>query len=90
MKRLGWVVLACAVLCAGCFSRMVSMPGESYSGPPARPDATLEAAQKADVTQLASGFGERNLVNRPESLARSAEWLAARLTTLGYVVKEEP
>lgn len=90
MKRLGWVVLLCGLLGAGCFSRMVSMPGESYVGPAATPDAALEASLKADVTQLATGIGERNLMNRPESLERSAEWLSQRLTALGYVVKEEP
>lgn len=77
-------------LCAGCFSRMVSMPGTSYAGPDATPAAALEASLRADVTQLASGFGERNLSNAPEALERTASWLTQRLTDLGYVVKEEP
>ena len=90
VKRLAGVLLAVAVLSAGCFSRMVSMPGESYAGPAAVPDAVLEGALRADVTQLAGGFGERNLANAPGALERTASWLTERLTTLGYVVKEEP
>ncbi|MDP2275649.1 MAG: M28 family peptidase [Archangium sp.] len=90
MRRglMGLVVLSTGLL-FGCFSRMVSMPGHSYEGPAATPDARLEAQLRADVTQLAAGFGERNVYNAPEALERSAVWLTQRLTSLGYVVKEE-
>ena len=90
MRRglMGLVVLSTGLL-LGCFSRMVSMPGHSYEGPAATPDAQLEAQLRADVSQLAGGFGERNVYNAPEALERSAVWLTQRLTSLGYVVKEE-
>lgn len=82
-------VLLLGFLGAGCFSRMVSMPGETYAGALGTPSTELEASLRADVTQLAVGFGERNLVNHPEALERSAVWLTERLTALGYTVKEE-
>jgi Zn-dependent M28 family amino/carboxypeptidase len=82
-------VLLLGVLGAGCFSRMVSMPGETYAGPLGTPEPQLEASLRADVNQLAVGFGERNLVNHPEALEQSAVWLTERLSALGYVVKEE-
>ena len=82
-------VLLLGVLGAGCFSRMVSMPGETYAGVLGTPEPQLEASLRADVNQLAVGFGERNLVNAPEMLERSAVWLTERLTALGYTVKEE-
>ncbi len=83
------VMLVSAGLFFSCFSRMVSMPGSSYEGPAATPDAQLEAQLRADVTQLAEGFGERNVFNAPEALERTAAWLTSRLTSQGYVVKEE-
>ena len=83
-------VLTLGVFGAGCFSRMVSMPGETWAGPPGTPSPQLETSLRADVEQLAVGFGERNLDHFPEALERSAAWLTGRLTTLGYTVKEEP
>ncbi|MDP1830165.1 MAG: M28 family peptidase [Archangium sp.] len=90
LKVFGVVLLVFGAFFAGCFSRMVSMPGTSYAGPAVAADAALEASLKVDVTQLAVGFGERNLDNAPDALERTATWLSERLTTLGYVVKEEP
>ena len=90
LKRLGVVILVSGALFAGCFSLMVSMPGTSYAGPGAPADAALEASLRADVTQLADVFKERNLVNAPGSLERTATWLTERLTALGYAVKDEP
>ena len=89
LKRLAVVLLVSGVLSAGCFSRMTSMPGESYAGPAVSADEALEVSLRADVTQLARGFGERNVENTPDALERTATWLSERLTSLGYAVKEE-
>lgn len=89
MKWWAGVLLISSVVLGACFSRMVSMPGETYAGPPAVADAALETSLRADVTQLATGFGERNVENAPAALEQTAAWLTTRLTALGYQVKEE-
>ncbi len=77
------------VALAAYVSRMVSMPGESYAGPRVEADAQLVAALRRDVTVLATDIGERNLVNTPAALERTASWLTERLTRLGYEVKPQ-
>lgn len=98
MKRLSgrrlWilraVLLLCVIFVVVSATRMISMPGESYAGPPVAADASLTKALEADVTFLASDIGERNLGNEPEALNRAAEWLVGRLSSLGYEVRSQP
>ncbi len=88
----GFIAVALLALgsVAACTVRAVSMPGTSYAGPEAQPDPALVARLNADVTQLAAGFGERNVTNQPAALEQTAAWLRTRLEGLGYVVQEEP
>jgi len=86
MKWWAGALLISSVVLGACFSRMVSMPGQTYAGPPAVADAALETSLRADVTQLATGFGERNVENAPAALEQTAAWLTTRLTGLGYQV----
>lgn len=93
MKKRGALLLVLmlpALLCAACFSRMVSMPGASYAGPPAQANGPLEQALKADVTHLATTIGERNVENAPAALEQTAQWLTGRLRSFGYEVRDEP
>lgn len=93
MRSLRWllgVVVLPGLLFAACFSRMTSMPGSSYAGPPVAADGALEEALRADVVQLATGFGERNVDNAPGQLEQAAAWLTTRLKALGYEVRDEP
>lgn len=78
-----------AVALGACVAGMVSMPGESYAGATVAPDEAVVEALRADVTRLAVDLGERNLVNTPEKLRRTAEWLEQRLTSLGYEVRSQ-
>src|SRR5688572_16772582 len=78
----GLLAAALAVFWVLC----VRMPGQSFKGvlPPA--DAALErsaAKLRADVEQLASAIGERNS-ERPEALARAADWIEDELERAGY------
>ncbi|MFB3892338.1 MAG: M28 family peptidase [Phycisphaerae bacterium] len=78
-----------AVLCQGCVD--LAMPGKSFSGPlPVMTDQEqrLRDALKADVEKLARAIGDRHF-RAPAGLAEAADYIASRLTSMGYKVTRQ-
>ena len=70
---------------------MISMPGQSFSGPLPRPDAgEFEVAKRAErrIRALASEIGERNLGNY-DALCAAARYLEKELRAMGYDVRSQ-
>jgi len=65
------------------------MPGDSYHGELPTADDELNALVeelRGDVAHLAVEIGERNVLNCPEELAQTADWIEARFTAAGHEV----
>jgi hypothetical protein len=88
-RELRAVLWATGLIAAALFALWaicVRMPGSSFAGPLPPADAALKLAAsrlRADVQQLASNIGERNL-DRPQALSASANWLFAELERAGH------
>jgi hypothetical protein len=71
---------------------MIGMPGKSYRGdlPPAD-DALVSLADelRRDVSHLAVDIGERNVQNRPQALAQSADWIEAEVQAAGLAPERQ-
>lgn len=85
-RRPLFALAALLLLCgagAACVSRMVAMPGASFSGPPPPLDAegrVLEARLAAHVQVLAERIGERNVPASPERLEAAAQYVSSSPT----------
>jgi hypothetical protein len=77
---------------AACVSRMVAMPGASFSGAAPPLDAegqALRARLGAHVDELALRIGERRVPAFPERLEAAAAYVERRLTASGYTVARQ-
>lgn len=93
-KALAALVLLLVLAGAGgaCVSRVVAMPGASFSGTPPPLDAegrALEARLAAHVQVLAERIGERNVPAFPERLEAAAQYVEQQLTAAGYAVTRQ-
>ncbi len=69
------------------------MPGRRYRGPLPPPDQRLQQladSLRRDVEQLAEEIGERNVLRRPEQLARAADFISAECERAGFQVNRQP
>jgi hypothetical protein len=71
---------------------MIRMPGESYRGELPTADDELNALAeelRGDVAHLAVEIGERNVLNRPNELAQTADWIETQFTGMGYEMSRQ-
>jgi hypothetical protein len=71
---------------------MIRMPGESYRGELPAADNELNALSeeiRGDVAHLAVEIGERNVLNCPEELVQTADWIDAEFRGAGYGVSRQ-
>jgi peptidase M28-like protein len=85
VRRLAVLFGVGAAGAAVAWAAMLRMPGQSHVGAPpplTGREAETRDALRRDVETLAVEIGERNL-ERPEALARAADWLASSLALGG-------
>lgn len=76
----------------GAAWHFIRMPGKSYRGPLPPADDHLKqlaAELRQDVTRLAVEIGERNVRHRPKELAQARDFIAAELSSAGYLVQAQ-
>jgi hypothetical protein len=66
---------------------MIRMPGTSYQGQLPAPDESLKSLGDElyhEVQHLAVDIGERNAGNRPQPLAKAADYIEGQFKAAGY------
>jgi hypothetical protein len=96
LRRMLWTVVVSfvvAVLLLGiAWWIMIRMPGASYSGQLPLADAQLAALRdelRGDIAALANQIGERNVRNRPDKLAQTADRIETQFRAAGYTVRRQ-
>jgi Zn-dependent M28 family amino/carboxypeptidase len=96
-RRLMVFVISAIAVLAGCLAVaiacIVRMPDRSHEGAlPALTDADADLSKRLaeHVEALAGGIGERHIHSRVEELEKAAQYVEARLESMGYEVTRQP